>query len=178
VDPSYGARAVLDACGARGRTLTHILLTHAHGDHVAGVPALRERPGCSVLCHPFEARGIPGAIPLDGEGAVPGLPGLEVLFTPGHTPGSVCYRTEGHLFTGDTLFVDWVGRADFAGGDPRALFSSLAKLRALPTGLMIHPGHDYGSVPERTLGEEARLNKFFACTDFEEFLRFLPELAE
>lgn len=178
VDPSYGSRAVLEACGKRGRTLTHVLLTHAHGDHVAGVPALRERTGCALLCHPVDAPEIPGATPLSGEGAVPGLPGLDALFTPGHTPGSVCYRTRGHLFTGDTLFVDWVGRADFAGGDPRALFASLAKLRALPGELRIHPGHDYGSVPERTLGEEMRLNKFFACTDFAAFLRLLPELAE
>jgi glyoxylase-like metal-dependent hydrolase (beta-lactamase superfamily II) len=103
---------------------------------------------------------------------------VEVLFTPGHTRGSACFLWGDHLFTGDTLFVDWVGRADLPGGDPAALFSSLGRLKALPGHLRLHPGHDYGAVPSRTLGEEVRLNRFLACTDFESFLKLLPELAE
>ncbi len=82
------------------------------------------------------------------------------------------------LFTGDVLFVDWVGRSDFAGGDPLALFRSLARLRALPPRLMIRPGHHYGSVESRSLGEEIHLNKFFSCTDYDRFLSMQPELSE
>jgi glyoxylase-like metal-dependent hydrolase (beta-lactamase superfamily II) len=103
---------------------------------------------------------------------------METLFTPGHTPGGTCYLVGDALFTGDVLFVDWVGRCDFAGGDSLALFQSLAKLRSLPPEVAIYPGHHYGCVESRRLGEEIRLNKFLHCQDYGTFLRLLPELAE
>lgn len=178
VDPSFGERAIAETCRQRNRPLAHVLLTHTHSDHTAGVAALRAAFGCKVWCHPEEMRRVPGAEPVPDEGPLPGLLEVEALFTPGHTPGSTCYRVDGHLFTGDTLFVDWVGRADFSGGDAGALFHSLGLLRALPGHLVLHPGHDYGAVPSRTLAEEIRHNRFLACTDYPKFLALLPELAD
>jgi glyoxylase-like metal-dependent hydrolase (beta-lactamase superfamily II) len=178
VDPSFGAPSIDSALRSEGRVLSGIFLTHGHRDHTAGVAPLMERHGCPVWCHPRDAQGIPGARPLEVEGPFPGTVDAEVLFTPGHTPGSVCYRVGTNLFTGDTLFVDWVGRADFPGGDPVALFGSLGRLRTLPGHLRILPGHDYGAVPSRTLAEEVEKNRFLACTDYNAFLRLLPELAE
>ena len=66
---------------------------------------------------------------------------------------------------------------ELSGGDSRALFQSLARLRSLPPELDIYPGHHYGTVESRCLGDEIRLNKFLNCTDYEKFLRLLPELA-
>ena len=117
------------------------------------------------------------AVPIPSEGMLALVPGVEAIFTPGHTHGGTCYRVGNSLFTGDVLFVDWVGRCDFPGGDSRELFQSLAKLRSLPAELAIYPGHHYGTVESRSLGEEKELNKFLNCLDYGEFLRLLPELA-
>ncbi len=178
VDPSYGAPQILALLAARGLRLTEIFLTHTHPDHVATLPELQRATGARTWIHPLEKARVPAATALPGEGKLGQVPGTEVIFTPGHTPGGTCYRIGEALFTGDVLFVDWVGRSDFPGGDARALFQSLAKLRTLPPGLIIHPGHHYGSVETRTLGEEARVNKFFGCKDYVRFLSLLPELSE
>jgi hydroxyacylglutathione hydrolase len=179
VDPSYAAGRILALCRSGGLTLTNILLTHTHEDHVATAPELAAATGARIWVHPRE-RSVPrGACLLpSGGGPVPELPGLTVIETPGHTPGGVCYVAGPDLFTGDVLFVDWVGRCDFPGGDPRSLFESLSKLRGLDASLAIRPGHHYGSLESRRLGDEVRLNKFLACDDFDAFLRLLPELAE
>ena len=178
MDPSFGADAILRACSLRGVRLTEILLTHIHADHIATLPELRRATGARVWVHPSEVARVPGALPLPPEGPLSALPGVQTVFTPGHTPGGTCYRFRGDLFTGDLLFVDWVGRSDFPGGDSRGLFDSLAKLRALDPDLVIRPGHHYGSVESRRLGDEVRLNKFFACEDYDRFLALLPELSE
>ena len=178
VAPSYAARPILAACRRRQRRLTWILLTHTHQDHVAGVEEVRAVFPCPVWVHPAETRSVAGARAIPGDGPLPEPREVEVFHTPGHTPGGVCYRIGGHLFTGDTLFVDWVGRADLPGGDPAALFRSLQRLRELPGDLVLHPGHHYGSVPSRTLGEEVLVNPFLGARDFAEFLRRLPELTD
>jgi hydroxyacylglutathione hydrolase len=178
VDPSYGAEEVLETCGRAGASLTEIFLTHTHGDHIASLDELFPRKGVRVWVHSAEASRIPSSTPLPSEGALAAVPGVSFLHTPGHTPGGVCYRIDDDLFTGDVLFVDWVGRCDLPGGDARTLFHSLARLRALPGHLVIRPGHHYGCQESRSLEEETRLNPFLACTDFERFLGILPRLAE
>jgi glyoxylase-like metal-dependent hydrolase (beta-lactamase superfamily II) len=178
VDPSYAARRILGLCHEAGCELTEIFLTHTHGDHIASLPELLGggSTGTRVWVHKTEAAGVPGAAPIASEGALPGLPDVTAFFTPGHTPGGICYRIGNALFTGDVLFVDWIGRTDLPGGDSMAMFSSLARLRRLPHDLVIHPGHHYGSRESRSLGEEIQNNKFLACTDFDVFLSLLPEL--
>jgi hydroxyacylglutathione hydrolase len=176
VDPSYGASQILDLCASRSVRLTEIFLTHTHADHIATLQPLARATGARSWVHELERARVPGAQPIPAEGPLPGLPPVEAIFTPGHTPGGTCYRMGDALFTGDVLFVDWVGRSDFPGGDPLALFKSLARLRGLPGALVLHPGHFYGTVETRTLREEVLLNKFFSCTDFDRFLALQPEL--
>lgn len=177
VDPSYGAVQILALCAQKELRLTEIFLTHTHADHMATLPDLVRATGARAWVHPLELARAPMATAIPSEGPLAGVSGVEVIFTPGHTPGGACYRVGNALFTGDVLFVDWVGRCDFPGGDSRALFQSLARLRSLPPELDIYPGHHYGTVESRCLGDEIRLNKFLNCTDYEKFLRLLPELA-
>lgn len=177
VDPSFGAGQILALCDQRGVRLTEIFLTHTHADHIATLPDLLGATGARVWVHPLELDRAPMATPIPAEGPMAEIPEVEAIFTPGHTPGGTCYRVGNALFTGDVLFVDWVGRCDFPGGDSRALFRSLARLRSLPDELILHAGHHYGTVEKRLLGEEKKLNKFLNCQDYEQFLRLLPELA-
>jgi glyoxylase-like metal-dependent hydrolase (beta-lactamase superfamily II) len=81
---------------------------------------------------------------------------LEVLHTPGHTPGSVCYRTDGFVFTGDLVFRGSIGRSDFPNSDPQAMDVSLRRFLELSDELDAYPGHG----PETTVGLERRSNPF------------------
>ena len=129
-----------------------------------------ESTGAKLAAHPLD---VPGAdIPLEegsvlqvGEGAV------EVLHTPGHTPGSVTLHPPGALITGDTLFVTFVGRADLSGSDPEALYRSLRRLAAFPPETTVYPGHDYGPRPVSTIAFELENNSYLRCPDLESFLK-------
>lgn len=101
----------------------------------------------------------------DGEVLEVGSLGIEVIHTPGHTPGSVCFHVNGNLFTGDTLFVGAVGRTDLTGGSLDTLLESLEKrVIVLPKDTVIWPGHDYGETPTSTIGREIKENPYI--TDF------------
>ena len=106
----------------------------------------------------------------DGDVLELGKSGVRVIHTPGHTEDSVCYYDGSHLFTGDTLFIDYWGRTDLPGGSAARLFSSLHEIiMALPESTVIYPGHDYGEVPFRTLGEESRKNPALRARTVAEF---------
>ncbi|MBE9562493.1 MAG: MBL fold metallo-hydrolase, partial [Proteobacteria bacterium] len=79
---------------------------------------------------------------------------------PGHTPGSVCYYMDGHLITGDTLFINACGRCDLPGGDQQQMQQSLHRLGHLPPEIVVHPGHHYGSQASSTIGEQLKNNPF------------------
>ncbi len=101
----------------------------------------------------------------DGDVIEAGTLRIEVIHTPGHTPGSVCFLINGNLFTGDTLFVGAVGRTDLPGGSLDILLKSLEqKLMTLPKETIVWPGHDYGETPATTIGREIKENPYI--TDF------------
>lgn len=170
VDPSLEPEKLLDEVAARHLRLEYLVNTHGHGDHTAGNERVLQATGARLAAHPLD---IPDAgIALEegsrlqvGEGIV------EVLHTPGHTPGSICLCTGEDLITGDTLFVTFVGRADFAGSDPAALYQSLRRLAALPPATRVFPGHDYGPHPVSTIADECRHNPYLRCPDLASFLK-------
>ena len=104
---------------------------------------------------------------------------IQLIHTPGHTPGSQCLYvkgkngSEGVLVTGDTLFVGTIGRCDFPYSSPRDFYHSLGKLKKLDDSLTLYPGHDYGSSSIGTLGREKKTNPYLLARTIEEFLQMV-----
>ena len=151
-DPVSGATAsidapeekpILDALARRGWTLTHILTTHHHGDHVEANLALKQRFGATIIGPKRET--IPGIDRKVDEGDVFDFAGrrVEVIATPGHTLGHICFYLpeEKLLFAADTLFALGCGRV--FEGTPAQMWASLEKLAALPDETTVYFGHEY-----------------------------------
>ena len=167
VDPAAAPQTYLDALQAAGASLTHILLTHGHYDHVGAVADLRKATGCQVYMDPADAQGS-AMLPLAREQVDAPWPAgdkleideltFQVYHTPGHTPGSVCLGCGNLLFSGDTLFAGSCGRTDLPGGSVRAMQQSLALLAGLPLpdDTQVLPGHESFT----TLGRERRSNPY------------------
>ncbi|MEW6428940.1 MAG: MBL fold metallo-hydrolase [Thermodesulfobacteriota bacterium] len=184
IDPGGDAAEIRAMVAAEAATPVYILNTHGHADHVLANRELRQDFAVPVCMHEDDVRlfargevreksarelGLPapdGADILlrDGQVLEVGRLRIQVLHTPGHTPGSVCYLVAGNLFTGDTLFVGDVGRTDLVGGSLEVLIQSLARLIRLPEETVVRPGHDYGETPTSTIGRERRENPYI--TDF------------
>ena len=156
IDPGDDAARVARLVEQSGCTLQYILLTHGHFDHVLGVPGLLEKwPGIPVYVHEKEVNWAGAGdqymllAPVEGihtvkEGdTIPfGGATIQVLHTPGHSPGSVTYRVGDVLFCGDTLFAGSCGRTDFVGGSYPQILKSLKRLVSLEGNLRVCPGHE------------------------------------
>jgi glyoxylase-like metal-dependent hydrolase (beta-lactamase superfamily II) len=149
---------ILEALTARGVRLTHVLDTHTHADHLSGVGRLARRTGATVLAHAASKLKRPTRRVTGGTTFEVGTKTVTVLDAPGHTPDSLAILVDGHLFTGDALFVGGAGRTDFMGGSASALFDTLRVFEALPDDTVVHPGHDYVGRPVTTIGEEKARN--------------------
>jgi glyoxylase-like metal-dependent hydrolase (beta-lactamase superfamily II) len=174
IDPADDSNAILDVIGSHA--IAAVVLTHGHFDHLGGVAGLVRDTGAPLMVHAADADAITSAESnggalfgfgafapradrrlAEGETIEAGSLRLEVLHTPGHTPGGIALLGEGHLFAGDTLFAGSVGRTDFGGGDARALRASIARLAGLPAETIVHPGHG----PDTTIAREIKVNPFF-----------------
>ena len=163
IDPAGAAEDYNKILDQEGASLTQILCTHGHFDHVGSAEELKQKWGAKLWC---EAADLEGSqfYPLTEadsgyqEGGTIQVDEMTftVWHTPGHTPGSVCLLCENYLFTGDTLFAGSVGRTDLPGGSSRQLSESLKKLAGLPipADAQVLPGHGELS----TFGEELNNN--------------------
>ena len=175
IDPSFGIEPVLASIDRHRVKVRFILNTHSHRDHVAGNQEVRERTGAKVVAH--RVAPLHQDISVDDGSVIDsGRLKIHVVHTPGHTRDSVLFLLEGHVATGDTLFVGECGRTDLPGGDPSQMYDSLhGKVMALDDALVVLPGHDYGVSPTSTIGREKRENYTLAPRNREEFLAFLKE---
>ena len=160
IDPGGDGARIEAQLLADGAELKLILLTHAHFDHTGGVAELHKAlPDVPVYLHPADAALVGSDVfPAIGAATVPyedgdtvqlGELAIQVLHTPGHTPGGVCLLVGDALFTGDTLFQGSMGRIDFEGGSYEDIMASLARLAHLPGDFRVLPGHMDASTLER-----------------------------
>jgi hydroxyacylglutathione hydrolase len=180
VDPGDEPDRILEALAGSGFHPVALVHTHAHFDHVGCSGLLKRITGATILMHAsdrplyqnlleqgqafgltLDAPGVVDRLLVQGDRVACGKGELEVLHTPGHTPGSLCFRMAGEdgdvLFSGDTLFRRSIGRTDLWGGStPQILESIRERLLTLPGGLRVIPGHG----AETTIAEEGRRNPF------------------
>lgn len=170
IDPSMRPELLLERAVKLGVKLKLLLNTHGHQDHIAGNTLIIERAGAKLAAHPLDVPN-PDISLTEGSTLELGNGIIEVMHTPGHTPGSVVFKIGKQIITGDTLFVSRCGRADLPGSDATALYNSLQRLKALPEETLIYPGHDYGPTKTSTIGWELQNNDFLKCPDLQSFIK-------
>jgi len=178
VDPAWDVPAILALARQHGVRITDILLTHSHHDHINGIEDVLRAYDAQLHLLKAEARFWGSYLDLPtlhhgGDIITLGDTEIEVLHTPGHTPGSACYRVADQLITGDTLFVFGCGRCDLRGGDPEQMFHTLRDMRQrLADSTIILPGHNYAVKPTSTLAEQKDGNPFLHFEDLGRFVRY------
>ena len=177
IDPGDEPERILELARDMGVALKLIVNSHAHVDHILAVPAVQRATDAPFLLHPGDTAIARSAVQsarrfLGYEPEPPPEPSaplahadivevagvrLQIIHTPGHTPGSVCFYTEGLLFSGDTLFLNSIGRTDLPGGDSDQIMASiLDRLLSLPDETIVLPGH----MNETRIGHERATNPF------------------
>jgi len=180
IDPGGDEDRILDYCNKNQLQVEYIINTHGHPDHVCGNARIQEATGAKIVMHSadaayfsdprikdyFSSLGLPESPPIaltveDGDSIAIGEEQLQVIHTPGHTPGGISLYCAPHCFTGDTLFVGAVGRTDFPGGSMEQMTTAIQKrLLTLPPETIVWPGHGYGGL-QSTIGREAKTNPYF-----------------
>jgi glyoxylase-like metal-dependent hydrolase (beta-lactamase superfamily II) len=187
VDPAYAAGDLVDALEADGMTLSGVLVTHHHPDHIGGsmmgfelkgLAELLERVSVPVHVNTHEAEwvsritGIPRTdltAHEHGDKVAVGAIDIELLHTPGHTPGSQCFLLDGRLVAGDTLFLDGCGRTDFPGGNVDEMFRSLQQLSKLSGDPTVFPGHWYSAEPSAPLENVKQTNYVYRASNLDQW---------
>ena len=176
VDSSFNAGEIIRILTAENLKLKYIINTHSHSDHTAGNEELRSIFNARTVAHKLSRINADIAV-NDGDIIHLGSILVKVIHTPGHTPDSICLLVNNQkLLTGDTLFVGECGRTDLAGGNSKSLYNSLFnKILKLNDDVEVYPGHDYGSKPYSTIGEERRLNYTLVPRSLAEFIEFMNQ---
>jgi len=161
VDPGGDGETILAKAKEMGGTVKYVIDTHGHIDHIAANREVIEATGAELLIHELDAKLLvhpdrnlsslmgmrltspePNRLLKEGDKVVVGEDEMAVLHTPGHTPGGICLLASDYAFTGDTLFLDSIGRVDFPGGSEEQMMGSLARLQTvLRKDTEIYPGH-------------------------------------
>jgi len=178
VDPAWDVPTILAKARDKDVAISDILLTHSHHDHINGIEGiLAEYDAQLHLCR-AEAEFWGQYLDLPtlhrgGDIIQLGDTEITVMHTPGHTPGSACYRIDDDVISGDTMFVFGCGRCDLRGGDPEQMFNTLRRMASdLPGAARILPGHNYSVTPTCTMSEELAGNPFMHFDHQAEFINY------
>jgi len=186
VDAAWEIDTILKIAAQDEMEITHALVTHTHPDHVGGgfagmaidgATELLEKCKAKVVVHKAEAEFIKGLSPTDmiksdnGDKIDVGGVEIQLMHTPGHTPGSQCFLIGGRVISGDTMFIDACGRVDFPGGNAEQMYYSLTqKLMALPEDTVLYPGHNYATLNHATIGEQKKTNPYLRFASLKQFM--------
>jgi glyoxylase-like metal-dependent hydrolase (beta-lactamase superfamily II) len=186
VDAAWEIDEILRLAAQDGMEITHAFVTHTHPDHVGGSFAGMEIQGVTelltkckakVVVHKAEAEFLKSLSASDliktesGDKIDVGGVQIQLLHTPGHTPGSQCFLVDNRIVSGDTLFIGSCGRVDLPGSNPEQMYYSLTqKLMALPDDTILFPGHNYSDRPTSTMGQEKQSNPYFRFHSLKQFL--------
>ncbi len=169
VDPAYAVRDLIDVVGADDMTITGVLATHYHPDHVGGsmmghtiegISELLDQIDCPIHVQREETEWVMKSTSVGGDHLITHESGdslkvgsveITMLHTPGHTPGSQCFLVDGRLVAGDTLFLEGCGRTDLPGSDPAQMVESLKRLAEVPDETILFPGHQYSVASSATM---------------------------
>ena len=179
VDPAYDPAGLVDTVEADGMTVAGVLATHYHADHVGGsmmgysidgVSGLLERVSCPIHVQRDEVPWLTRTTGVEeshlvahdsGDVVTVGDVEIELVHTPGHTPGSQCFLVRGKLVAGDTLFLDGCGRTDLPGSDPRQMVESLKRLSKVDDDVILYPGHRYSPASSAAMASVKQSNWVF-----------------
>ena len=185
IDPAWDIDALLNHINEKDLKLASVLVTHYHPGHIGGgmgghsiegIAELLEKDPVKIFVHKLEAEGVKkvtGVSDTDlnivesGDHLTIGKNDIEFLHTPGHTPGSQCFKVNNNLVSGDTLFVQGCGRVDLPGYNSEDMFHSLQKLSALPDETILYPGHNYSAEPYESMEKVKQINTYLRIQDLD-----------
>src|SRR6516165_8856877 len=189
VDPAYDTASLAAAAEADGMRLAGALVMHFHADHcggdimgyrIEGIASLLEHHPIPIHVQSAESDFVTKTTGVGSSELVSHEPGdvvtvgeipIELVHTPGHTPGSQCFLVNGCLVSGDTLFLDGCGRTDLPGGDPEQLYDSITRtLSRVPDEAILFPGHQYSVASSALMGETRKMNVVFKPKSLEQWL--------
>jgi glyoxylase-like metal-dependent hydrolase (beta-lactamase superfamily II) len=189
VDPAYDVGGLLDLLAADDMHCVGVLASHYHADHVGGdlmgypiegITTLLERVQVPVHVQKAESRWVTRGTGVGGDDLIEhdsadvvtvGSVDIELVHTPGHTPGSQCFAVDGRLVSGDTLFLDGCGRTDLPGSDSEQMYESLTtRLARFGDDTVLYPGHMYSPEPSAGLGAVRRNNYVFRPKTVEQWM--------
>ena len=178
VDPAWQVDTILRIAKEEDLKIKGALVSHYHFDHTNGIEELLKAVNVPVYVNkkdaPYMEYSSDDIKEVDNNFKVKaGEIEIEMIHTPGHTPGSQCFHVQNRLISGDTLFINACGRCDLPGGDAKEMYASLTqKLMKFDDSTILLPGHNYADKSSATMGEQKKSNPYLLCDSLDNFLHF------